>query len=276
MNVVVPDMIVAILQHSRWQWGFWYPGMHVFFEVLGYVVSWWVLKHQTIPDVLAPEQRKALKWWTLGGAIVGAKLVPILECMGTPLWWTALITGKSLAGGLLGGILGSEIKKAKLGIASSTGDVLVLPLLVGTFIGRLGCASTAVWDDMLGVPVQFPVGLNAMLPVFSVEVTTQVAASPAWLPLPKHAGLYWNVASLECVGLMAIALLLWGVYPLLKRTFRPGALFYTFCTLYSLLRLLLEQLKHAPDSLTLVQGVSLLTLLISMLTLKRLRQMRKF
>ena len=119
---------------TSWYWGHWHPICHLGFEVLGYVASFYCYKHQTIPDSLSPAQRKKLKWWTLGGAIVGAKLVPFLETVQT-VGLVALLAGKSLVGGLLGGIVGSEVGKWRLMLGTaSTGDVLVYPHSFDTMI----------------------------------------------------------------------------------------------------------------------------------------------
>lgn len=201
---------------------------------------------------------------------MGAKLVPLLELMNSPLWWGAFISGKSLAGGLLGGIVGSELQKARQGIIASTGDVLVLPLLVGTLVGRLGCSCSAIWDAMLGTLAVLPGWLTWASPLLTVRVSPGYAKT---FPLEPtlQAGLYWNIPSLEIIGLLGIAVGLTLFRQRLTHSFRPGALFYVFCLYYSLLRLFLETLKHASGGMSIVQWVSLATLALSVLTLARLR-----
>jgi hypothetical protein len=273
VNFPSPNYIIFQLKQGIAPWGYWHPLLHLLFEGLGYVASWWVFRHQTMPDVLSPESRKALKWWTLGGAVLGAKLVPLLELWHTPLWWVTLISGKSLAGGLLGGIIGSEVRKRRLGIAASTGDVLVLPLLVGTCIGRIGCSSTAMWDGMLGIPVQHETA-QALLVYFGAWgkafLTVQVSEAhrgASLFPIQQATGLYWNTASWELLGLLVIAGILLVIRPWMARQFKPGAWFYAFCVPYSLLRFGLEVLKQGEGALSVVQGVSLLMLIISLYTL---------
>jgi prolipoprotein diacylglyceryltransferase len=242
-----------------WQWGYWHPSLHFGFEVLGYLTSFAIYKHQAVADTLTPPQRKRLKLWTLGGAILGAKAVPLLEVAGSPLWGMALWSGKSLAGGLLGGIVGTELGKwrAKLGTAS-TGDVLVWPLVWGSLVGRLGCASTAVFDGMLGQPV--PSWWGGFSGVVGVNTHTAVVVSPQVQGLLKlNSGWLYNLGQLELFGLAGLAVVLWRLYSL-KDTYPAGWLFYSFCVGYFALRLGLEVLKHGSSHLTVVQGVSLLGL----------------
>jgi phosphatidylglycerol:prolipoprotein diacylglycerol transferase len=244
----------------RWQWGYWHPSLHFGFEVLGYLTSFAIYKHQAVVDTLTPPQRKRLKLWTLGGAILGAKAVPLLEVMGSPLWGMALWSGKSLAGGLLGGIVGTELGKwrGKLGTAS-TGDVLVWPLVWGSLVGRLGCAATAVFDGMLGQTV--PPWLVGLAGVVGVNTQTAVALSPQVQSLLKlNSGWLFNLGQLELFGLVTLAVVLWRMSSR-KKNPSAGWLFYSFCVGYFALRLGLEVLKHGSAHLTVVQGVSLLGLL---------------
>jgi hypothetical protein len=267
--MLVLERLPQLLQaHSSWQWGYWYPAWHVVWELLGYVVSWYVLKYQTTQDVLSSEMRRQLKWWTLVGAVLGAKTVPILESLasGTVHGLLVLGVGKSLAGGLLGGILGSELGKYRLGITLATGDVLVYPLLVGSFVGRLGCASTAVWDGMLGQPL--PVVVQQSLPYLGVAVTPAFIAHGL---SQAKAGIYWNVGTVELMGLVVLAVVLHGIKPVVLKRFATGAWFYMFCLGYFLLRFGLEGLKHGGHTLTVVMSVSLIGGLFALSRLFRLR-----
>jgi phosphatidylglycerol:prolipoprotein diacylglycerol transferase len=257
---------------ASWQWGFWHPTSHLGFEVLGYLASFHVYRSKHLQDILKPEQRKALKWWTLGGAILGAKAVPVLELMGASYWWAALISGKSLAGGLLGGIVGSELGKKRLGIKASTGDVLVWPLLWGSIVGRLGCASAAVFDGMLGQ--MMPSTWGEMASAFGVGVFASPALIKQAQPFFKkaiHSGYYWNMGMLEIMGLMAIMGLIYGMQTPLQKRFRSGALFYVFGLSYFVLRMGLDLLKHGHHSVSVVQVVSLLGAFFSLYQLFRLR-----
>ncbi|MFM7469094.1 MAG: prolipoprotein diacylglyceryl transferase family protein [Vampirovibrionales bacterium] len=256
-----------LTQYSTWQWGYWFPAWHVVAEGMGYLASWMVLRHQPIQDVLQPSQRSSLKWWTLGGAILGAKVVPMLEALwgGMGGWWIALGVGKSLAGGLLGGIIGSEWGKKRQGITLATGDVLVYPLLAGALLGRLGCASTAVWDGMVGQAI--PHAWWRWLGISMMKETSQ-----ALLPEPLETGVYWNMGSIEWVALVCLAVWLSWIRKTLQQHYQPGGFFYVFCLSYFSLRVLLEPLKHGGNSFTVVTGVSMIGIVIACIRLRALQQ----
>jgi prolipoprotein diacylglyceryltransferase len=106
-------------------------------------------------------------WLIVGcvfGALVGAKLLAWLE---SPLhYWgnranlSALLGGKTIVGGLLGGWVGVEIAKRRLHVKHSTGDVYVFPLILGMCLGRVGCFLTGLADHTYGVHTALPWGID--------------------------------------------------------------------------------------------------------------------
>ena len=50
--------------------------------------------------------------------------------------WSA---GKTIVGGLIGGLIAVEWIKRRLGVTVATGDLFAVPLIVGIAIGRVGC-----------------------------------------------------------------------------------------------------------------------------------------
>src|SRR6185369_7604019 len=72
----------------------------------------------------------------------------------------ALLGGKTIVGGLLGGWAGIELAKKCLGLTRSTGDAFVWPLAIGTAIGRLGCFFTGLSDHTYGVATTLPWGVD--------------------------------------------------------------------------------------------------------------------
>lgn len=78
----------------------------------------------------------------LFGALVGAKLAFLLA----EGWhyrddWMALLSGRSITGGLLGGYAAVEIAKKALGYRRATGDVFAVIVPVALVLGRIGCIS---------------------------------------------------------------------------------------------------------------------------------------
>ena len=66
----------------------------------------------------------------------------------------------SVAGALVGAIVGVEIYKALRGVKRSTGGVFVGSFTVGVVVGRLGCFFTGLADDTYGSPTHLPWGVD--------------------------------------------------------------------------------------------------------------------
>ncbi len=76
----------------------------------------------------------------LFGALLGAKLAFLLA----EGWfyrenWIALLSGRSITGGLLGGYVAVEIAKKVLKYPRTTGDVFAIIAPIGLALGRIGC-----------------------------------------------------------------------------------------------------------------------------------------
>jgi phosphatidylglycerol:prolipoprotein diacylglycerol transferase len=106
--------------------------------------------------------------WLLVGCIFGAWAISKLLAWGESpeYYWSqhadprALIGGKTIVGGLLGGWAGVELAKKHLGVTRSTGDVFVLPLTAGIAIGRIGCFLTGLPDRTYGLATSLPWGVD--------------------------------------------------------------------------------------------------------------------
>ena len=70
------------------------------------------------------------------------------------------LAGKTIVGGLIGGLIAVEFVKARLGIVVATGDLLVLPLAAGISIGRIGCFLTGLSDGTSGIATSLPWGVD--------------------------------------------------------------------------------------------------------------------
>lgn len=127
------------------------------------------------------------------GAFVGAKVV-FLAAEGWHLRgdWLALASGRSITGALIGGTLTVEITKARLGLATATGDAFAITVPLSVALGRIGCLAAgccqgvecepAWWTvaDAHGharVPsVQLEMGFNAVFLLWSLA-----AARLGWM-----------------------------------------------------------------------------------------------
>jgi len=139
---------------------------HALFELAAYVAGFLLLRRERARhgDVIDADSRWTLCIAVLFGAIIGSKLVhwagnpsEFAAHAREPAFW---IGGKSIVGGLLGGVLAVEIVKARRGIKRRTGDVLVLPLAASIAIGRVGCFSWGLADDTCGTATSLPWGID--------------------------------------------------------------------------------------------------------------------
>ncbi|GLB53164.1 hypothetical protein NBRC110019_22040 [Neptunitalea chrysea] len=97
------------------------------------------------------------------GAFLGSRIVGILE---NPIFkltkenMMLLLNAKTIMGGLFGGLLGVEIAKKMIGEKQSSGDLFTLPIIVGIFIGRIGCFLKGTNEFTYGKPTSFFLGMN--------------------------------------------------------------------------------------------------------------------
>ena len=134
------------------------------FEALAYFVGFrlFLRQRRTIPSAGIAAGDDGL-WLAVGailGAAIGSKLLawmqdPVAAFNQFPST-VALMQGKTVVGGFLGGLVGVEIVKKRLGYTRSTGDLFVFSCLVGIIIGRIGCFMTGLSDRTHGVASNLP------------------------------------------------------------------------------------------------------------------------
>jgi prolipoprotein diacylglyceryltransferase len=155
------------------------------------------------------------------GALAGAKLLAWAE-MPDFTWQalsrrTAWVEGKTIVGALLGAWAGIEIAKKILGVAVSTGDLFVFPLLGGMAVGRIGCFLTGLADHTHGVPSTLP---------WAVDYGDGIGRHPTQI--------------YEIIFLAALVAILW---PIRSRFRTEGILFRVFMICYLAMRLGIEFIK---------------------------------
>ena len=137
------------------------PVVHMLFEASGYVLAAviFALRRRTNGDVIDGRTRYAVMIGAGLGAMIGARL---LAALCDPIQLFAglragqLVLGKTVVGSLLGGLVGVELTKLRLGEKAATGDPLALPFAVGMAVGRIGCFLAASIDDTAGLPATVP------------------------------------------------------------------------------------------------------------------------
>lgn len=192
---------------------------HPVFEFLAYFVGFrlYLRARKAAGDHLDDDRR----WWVIagaaGGAWLGSKVVFWLCDPALSLAHLGdlgyVIGGKTIVGGLAGGLAGVELTKKLVGITRSTGDLFALPLCAGIAIGRIGCFLTGLDDRTSGLPVAWGVDFGD--------------------GIPRHPTQLYEIAFLA---------LLAG-YLALKPAAREGDRFRTFMIGYMGFRLLAEAIK---------------------------------
>ena len=142
------------------------PGakLHVGLEALAFLVGGFL--YWRAGNAASQPSSTVTRWGVLAGAALGAALLSRLLYVAQ--YWTALagqplalwLGGKSIVGGLLGGLVGIEIAKRALGWRQSTGDGFVIPLVAAMVIGRIGCQFSGLSDLTYGNITMLPWGWN--------------------------------------------------------------------------------------------------------------------
>jgi phosphatidylglycerol:prolipoprotein diacylglycerol transferase len=139
---------------------------HWIFESLAYTAGFWIYRRlrKVRGDVIDSSDR----WWVIGAAIVGGFAGSrILSAFEDPFFladhWMQphlLLGGKTIVGGLVGGLIAVESVKRLRSIRVATGDLLAAPLVFGIAIGRIGCFLSGLEDQSYGVATRLPWGVN--------------------------------------------------------------------------------------------------------------------
>jgi len=205
-------------------WDSFHLPVHLVCEVLAYSLGYrlYTALRARTPDPISDQGRQWIFVGAAAGALLGSRALGLLEhpalLLHPPGGWLYYFTNKTIVGGFLGGLVGVELTKRYLGIKTSSGDLMVFPLLLGLAIGRLGCHFSGLTDGTFGTLTRLPWGIDF------------------------GDGIHRHPTNLyEIAFLAALALLL---YTLERRHPLPnGRRFELFLAGYLLFRLLVEFLK---------------------------------
>jgi prolipoprotein diacylglyceryltransferase len=129
--------------------------VHLILEYLAFFIAfrYYVILRRKSTDVINSNNRLSIILGAALGALIGSRLVGILE---NPLLNFSqqniiqLLNTKTIMGGLFGGLLGVELAKKIIGEKQSSGDLFVFPIIVGVFIGRVGCFLSGIKEFTYG------------------------------------------------------------------------------------------------------------------------------
>ncbi|WP_172193812.1 prolipoprotein diacylglyceryl transferase family protein [Saccharibacillus qingshengii] len=213
--------------------GPWRIHPHVLFETLSYFIGFRLYLWTRRPSEMSKLAGLQILGGTILGAAIGAKMLYYFEDpaatweqlrQGNFLWG-----GKTIVGGLLGGLIGVELAKKWAGWKSSTGDDFVYPLIVGMAIGRIGCFLTGLEDHTYGIATSWITG---------VDFGDGILRHPAQL---------YEIGFLLALGLI--------LYPLYRRSrkaqprsdgYVSGKMFQWFMAGYLAFRFVIEFIKPTP------------------------------
>ena len=205
---------------------------HLFFELLAYAVAgvaYW-RRRRTIGDHVSTEARWALAAAAVVGAVFGSRMLFWLEDPQRTLSELAnlryLAGGQTIVGGLIGGWLGVEWQKHRMGITTPTGDLFAIPIALGAAVGRIGCFLSGLPDGTYGLPSSAP---------WAIDLGDGI---------PRHP-----TALYESAFMFALACALARVAPKAAR----GETFLTLIGAYLAFRLIVDAWK---PGLTLVAGLT--------------------
>ena len=192
-------------------------------EYLAFIVGfrYYVFIRKRSNDEISSNNRLSIIIGATLGALIGSRIIGFLEypfMEYSQNTWIELVNAKSIMGGLFGGLLGVEIAKKLISENSSSGDLFTFPIILGIFIGRIGC---------------FLSGTNEF--TFGKE-TTSIFGMDLGDGLLRHP-----LALYELVFLILLAIVLKRIQN--QKTLKSGELFKWFMITYFSFRFFIEFLK---------------------------------
>ena len=139
---------------------------HLVFEMLAYTIGfrYFLRLRKRTHDAISTTNRLLILLGAAFGALLGARVLGLLEQPGVLLnggtTIAAVLSSKTIVGGLLGGLVGTECTKKIIGVRTSSGDLMTFPLILAMMIGRVGCFSAGLEDGTHGVATGLPWGID--------------------------------------------------------------------------------------------------------------------
>jgi phosphatidylglycerol:prolipoprotein diacylglycerol transferase len=138
--------------------------VHFLCETLAYALGYryyvYLRKHEK--DTISDHNRILIFIGAAAGAFIGSHFLGILESPPKlqQMNWLYFMGNTTIIGGLLGGLLGVELTKKKIGVKVSSGDLMVYPIALSMIIGRTGCFFAGLEDGTYGIASTLPWAIN--------------------------------------------------------------------------------------------------------------------
>lgn len=199
------------------------------FVIIAAGIAWWVGMREARRRGLPMELVQGSLPWIVVGAIIGARLMHVIdrpESYLARLWDVLAVWNGGLAvwGGIIGGIAGGLLYFRRAGLDLRTvSDVAAPAMILGQGLGRLACIPNG---DAYGAPTDLPWAFiytdpSAMVPPELLGVSLH--------PYPAY----------ELLFDLALFILLWAARKRRPFVSNPGSLFVLYLAAYSLGRFLL-------------------------------------
>lgn len=139
--------------------------IHLILEYLAFFLAfrYYIYLRKKSSDKISTNNRLSIILGAAIGALIGSRLIGFLE---NPLVHISkeniieLLNTKTIMGGLFGGLLGVELAKKYIGETESSGDLFVFPIILGIFIGRIGCFLSGIKEFTYGNETSFFLGMD--------------------------------------------------------------------------------------------------------------------
>jgi phosphatidylglycerol:prolipoprotein diacylglycerol transferase len=134
--------------------------LHFICETLAYAIGYryYLYLKKKNQDVISDSNRIIIFIGAALGGFIGSHVIGVLEKpqLLTQMNLVYFMGNTTIIGGLLGGLIGVELTKNKIGVKTSSGDLMVYPLILAMIIGRSGCFMAGLEDGTYGVPSTLP------------------------------------------------------------------------------------------------------------------------
>lgn len=138
--------------------------IHLILEYLAFFIGYryYAYLRKNVLDNISSHNRLSIVLGAAIGALLGSRIFGILEHPINILEQSLflLMNTKTIMGGLFGGLLGVELAKKIIGEKKSSGDLFTLPIILGIFIGRIGCFLLGIKDFTYGIETSFFMGMD--------------------------------------------------------------------------------------------------------------------